>query len=246
MKNKEEKGSLQPFRDMLKPNWQKLDFDKTDRGKKLPKPVVCKQYYRGEVFDLDNDISDLSKKSLFDIVHTRRSLRKYGSGDMSKKEFSYLVSLTCDIINYGPGYAFGVIPSGGASSTLETYFYLNHVEAFPRGLYHYMKDENRLRLIRTDILPEKINDVTSNQLRDAQVVVFWTATPYRSEYKYSFTAHKMIAMEAGHACQNLYLASEAIGYGAVAIAAYHQEFADKLFDIGNEEFVIYIATVGKK
>jgi nitroreductase len=56
----------------------------------------------------------------------------------------------------------------------------------------------------------------------------------------------MIAMEAGHACQNLYLAAESIDFGAVAIAAYDQKKADQLLELDEEEFVIYAATVGKK
>jgi hypothetical protein len=43
----------------------------------------------------------------------------------------------------------------------------------------------------------------------------------------------IIALDAGHVCQNLYLACEAIGAGA--IAAY-----------GKDEFTVYLASVGKK
>ena len=56
----------------------------------------------------------------------------------------------------------------------------------------------------------------------------------------------MIAMEAGHACQNLYLAAESIDCGVVAIGAYHQQKADQLLELDEEEFVIYAATLGKK
>jgi len=246
MKFKNEEEQIKIYRQSLKPNWQKLDFNNTDRGKKKPKPLVCKNYYEGPVFDLELDIKDLSDKNLYEVVHKRRSLRKYADGKMTPKELAYLCSLTCEIVNFGPGYGFGVVPSGGAASTLETYLYLYKVEGFEPGIYHYMKDENQFRLINSKVTPEQVNHATSNQLRDAQLIVFWSATPYRSEYKYSFTAHKMIAMEAGHACQNLYLASEAIDYGAVAIAAYNQELSDKLLGIGEEEFVIYIAAVGKR
>ena len=56
----------------------------------------------------------------------------------------------------------------------------------------------------------------------------------------------MIALDAGHLCQNLYLASEAIGAGACAIGAYDQVKADALLDVdGEDEFVIYVAPVGK-
>ena len=53
-------------------------------------------------------------------------------------------------------------------------------------------------------------------------------------------------LDAGHVCQNLYLACAAIMGGTCAIAAYHQELMDGLVHVdGNDEFVIYLAAVGK-
>jgi SagB-type dehydrogenase family enzyme len=67
------------------------------------------------------------------------------------------------------------------------------------------------------------------------------------EWRYDIAAHKVIAIDAGHVCQNLYLACEAIGAGTCAMAAYDQEGMDKLLRIdGHDEFTIYIASVGRK
>jgi SagB-type dehydrogenase family enzyme len=56
----------------------------------------------------------------------------------------------------------------------------------------------------------------------------------------------VIALDAGHVCQNLYLAATAIGAGACAIGAYNQTAMDAVLDVdGEDEFVIYMATVGK-
>jgi nitroreductase len=56
----------------------------------------------------------------------------------------------------------------------------------------------------------------------------------------------VIALDAGHLCQNLYLACEAIGAGTCAIAAYNQDLLDDLLGVdGDEEFGIYMAPVGK-
>jgi nitroreductase len=55
----------------------------------------------------------------------------------------------------------------------------------------------------------------------------------------------MIAQESGHVCQNLYLASEAIGAGTCAIT-YDQAKVDGILGVdGKEEFAIYVAPVGK-
>ena len=58
--------------------------------------------------------------------------------------------------------------------------------------------------------------------------------------------NEVISIDAGHVCQNLYLACEAIGAGTCAIAAYDQGEMDKLLRIdGQDEFTIYLASVGK-
>jgi nitroreductase len=59
-------------------------------------------------------------------------------------------------------------------------------------------------------------------------------------------AHKPMLIDAGHVCQNLYLACGAIGCGTCAIAAYDQNGFDEFLNLdGENEFVIYLAPVGK-
>jgi len=82
---------------------------------------------------------------------------------------------------------------------------------------------------------------------EAAVTFIWTAIPYRMEWRYGIAAHKVIAIDAGHVCQNLYLSFEAIGAGTCAISSYDQERMDELLRIdGQDESTIYLASVGKK
>jgi SagB-type dehydrogenase family enzyme len=81
---------------------------------------------------------------------------------------------------------------------------------------------------------------------DAAVVFIWSAIPGRTEWKYAYLAHRMIAMEAGHVCQNLYLAAQSCGLGVCALLSYHQPQVDELLELdGIEEFTLYLACVGK-
>jgi SagB-type dehydrogenase family enzyme len=78
------------------------------------------------------------------------------------------------------------------------------------------------------------------------VTFIWTVIPSRTEWRYAEASYKVIALDAGHVCQNLYLACEAIGAGTCAIAAYNQDLSDSLVGVdGNEEFVVYLSPVGK-
>ena len=60
-------------------------------------------------------------------------------------------------------------------------------------------------------------------------------------------------LDAGHVCENLYLACEAIGCGTCAVGAYDQELLDELLGFAprpsadeDYEFSIYAAAVGKQ
>jgi SagB-type dehydrogenase family enzyme len=77
------------------------------------------------------------------------------------------------------------------------------------------------------------------------VSFIWTAVIQRSRWKYQQRAYRYIYLDAGHACQNLYLTCEALGLGCCAVAAFDDDAANKILDIdGKKEFVIYLATVG--
>jgi len=81
---------------------------------------------------------------------------------------------------------------------------------------------------------------------EGAALFIWSCLPCRGEWRYSIAAHKTMLLDAGHLCQNLYLASEAISAGTCAIAAYDQRAFDRFLGLdGTEEFVVYMAPVGK-
>ncbi len=87
--------------------------------------------------------------------------------------------------------------------------------------------------------------------RISPVIFMLNKTAVRKKERHSLTlyglaAHKVIALDAGHVCQNLYLACETIHAGTCAIAAYNQEEMDELLGLdGDEAFAVYLAPVGK-
>lgn len=237
-------------RSMLKPNWDNLKTKETPRGKGVEAPEVVKVYDKDSlIIKLEKDkIKNLSSKTLHEVIESRRSLRKYKDVPLSFDELSYLFYETARLFNIENGRSYRVYPTGGATASLETYVYISKVEGIEQGMYRYLPVPGDLMFMyNSDELEDEVNKAIKIQLRGGAAVFFWTTIPYRTEYKYSFTAHKMIAMEAGHACQNLLLASEAIDFGGVAISAYNQVLCDKVLKLdGEDEFVIYISVVGKK
>ena len=78
-------------------------------------------------------------------------------------------------------------------------------------------------------------------------VFLWTAVPYRMTWRYGERGYRDPHLDAGHVCQNLYLAAEATGCGVCAIAAFDDDEMNRILGInGTDQFLIYLATVGKK
>jgi SagB-type dehydrogenase family enzyme len=140
-------------------------------------------------------------------------------------------------------------PSAGGRHPLETYLAVQRVEGLPQGLYLYLPNTHELLLVREDptfsprLRAACYNDAATN---DAAVIFIWSATPVRTEWKYAYLAHRMIAMEAGHVCENLYLAAQSCHLGACGLLSYHQPEMDALLGLdGLEEFTLYLACVGR-
>ncbi len=97
-----------------------------------------------------------------------------------------------------------------------------------------------------DIASRLVNATLGQAVAGKAAATFvWAAIPERMEWRYGLAAHKVIALDAGHVCQNLYLTCEAIGAGTCAIAAFDQEAMDRLIGVdGQNEFTVYLAPVG--
>jgi SagB-type dehydrogenase family enzyme len=86
-----------------------------------------------------------------------------------------------------------------------------------------------------------------DMVQNSAVNFIYTAVPYRTVWRYGQRGYRYLYLDAGHAGQNVHLAAEAIGAGACMIGAYMDEAMNDALGIdGIEEFVIYVAAVGKK
>jgi SagB-type dehydrogenase family enzyme len=83
-------------------------------------------------------------------------------------------------------------------------------------------------------------------VRRAAVVIIWTAMMLRCMVKYRDRAVRYIPMDLGHVCQNVQLASTAMGLGSCPIGALYDDDINELLGVdGEEETVLYMITVGK-
>jgi SagB-type dehydrogenase family enzyme len=118
------------------------------------------------------------------------------------------------------------------------------VEPRPR-IELVLEDEHALVLERPGDDSAALDEALLGQFWNSTCVIMWAAVPYRSEWRYGRAADKLVALDAGHSCQNLYLACESLGLGTCAIGAYNQEKLDAYLGLDGEDmFALYAAPVG--
>lgn len=230
--------------------WSHWDILEPDQKNGVPPPVLQKPHpFGATLIDLKSMHTLLHPKmTLFEAIALRRSVREYADEPLALSELSFLLWATQGIHELADdkSHSLRSVPSAGARHPFETYLIIKSVTGLEPGLYRYLALDHKLCLLDTlDELEARAVDET--WLLPSEAVLFiWTAVPYRTEWRYDILAHKMIAMEAGHICQNLYLASTAIGAGTCAIGAFNQGEIDGILSVdGIDEFSVYMASVGK-
>ncbi|GKU24285.1 SagB/ThcOx family dehydrogenase [Clostridium folliculivorans] len=250
-------GRYDKNREFLKANFEILDDIKTDAQKKLPKAPLQKEYdENAKLIDLPKPSKDiLVKSNVLECIEDRRSVRKYSEESISLEELSFLLWSTQGVQKLigNDTASLRTVPSGGASHTFETYLIVNNVQGLTKGIYRYIPIGHKLLFMyEINEMTSKIDEATPRQpfapnfASKSAVLFVWSTIPYRAEWKFDITAHKKILIDVGHVCQNLYIASEAIKCGTCAIGIYDQKLIDNMLGLdGEDEFVIYLAAVGK-
>ncbi|MGD0281278.1 MAG: SagB/ThcOx family dehydrogenase [Dissulfurispiraceae bacterium] len=249
-----DRSSHDRFRDFLKDTVrQEVDFNNTDQNRGIAPPPIEKPIPSGaQCIDLvpAEKLCDISVIDVFTAIAQRRSRRVFNPVPLTLKELSFLLWATQGIRKIAsPGNAFRTVPSAGCRHALETYLCVFNVAGLEVGIYRYLPVEHQLLPVSQPAhLSSRLSEAALGQnfVGKSAVTFIWTVIPYRMEWRYDGAAHKVIALDAGHVCQNLYMSCEAIHAGTCAVAAYDQKLIDNLLDVdGTDEFAIYLAPVGK-
>ncbi len=225
--------------------------EETGQSSGLPQPPMERAY------DLTLPLIGLLKPeslnvepALLNLINARRSLRKYSEKPFTLQELTYLLWCTQGVKKTTPSATFRTVPSAGARHAFETYLLINHVEGLAKGLYRYLALEHKLVAVNGDVdITEKVVAACLGQgfIGFSAVTFIWMADTTRMAWRYGERGYRYMHLDAGHVCQNLYLAAESIGGGACAIAAFDDDALNELVGAdGKETFAIYAASVGKK
>lgn len=232
-----------------------------ERGQ-LPPPVAKSVDSGLKAIELPPvDKSVIMQNDLHACLDNRRSRRNYRSTPITLHELSFLLWATQGVQKIIPAYkntghiTLRPVPSAGGRHAFETYLAINHVAGLEKGIYRYLPLEHKLVLSHAEenLAAKLIYAYGGENYQDeaqwlgkAPVVFLWSCVPERGEWRYDMEAHRLMLIDIGHVCQNLYLACEGIKCGACAIAGYVQKAFDDLLHLdGEDEYVVYVAAVGK-
>lgn len=227
------------------------DSYETDQEKQVAQPPLTKAAISDRTILLTREFVAVVKEANYlTLLQQRKSHRIYKDASLTLEQLSFLLWSTQGVKAIrGNNYAtIRPVPSAGARHAFETYLAVFRVEGLENGIYHYLPLEHAIEFVAAvKDLEETVSDSLCEQqwAGKSAAVFFYSAVPYRSEWRYGIEAHKLMLLDVGHVVQNLYLSCQAIGCGTCAIAAFDQAKADGLLELdGENEYVIYAAPVG--
>jgi len=231
---------------------EEVDFWTTRQSEGFQPPHIQKPVPpNSKIFPLPNQETwSIPRYDLLTAIANRESRRSFTADPLSLDELAFLLWTTQGVRKeLHEAAVLRTVPSAGCRHPFETYLAILRIEGLENGIYRYLPLDHSLVFVKTVYnLAGQLTAATRGQRFTSQAAVtfLWTAIPERTEWRYAEASYKVIALDAGHVCQNLYLACEAISAGTCAIAAYDQTLVDVLLGVdGEEEFCIYIGPVGK-
>lgn len=185
------------------------------------------------------------------VIEERRTLRRYAMRPLKLEELAALLWLTQGVRRVtGRPVTLRTVPSAGARHAFETFILVNRVEGLASGIYRYLALEHALLPVAVEgdpalLLMEACHG--QEHVLQSAVTFCWMAVGERMAFRYVERSLRYLYLDAGHVCQNLYLAAEAIGCGVCAIASFEDEAVNALIGAdGSQHFAVYLASVGHR
>jgi SagB-type dehydrogenase family enzyme len=236
--------------------WRKTFIDELDsipqqNGKPAPPYEYPYDASRAPVTLPPPEKLSIKKINLYDLLNNRRTVRTYSREPLSLSELSFLLWSTQGIQITAEGErTFRTVPSAGARHAFETLLLCNNIEGIEPGVYRYAASQHTLvSLPFNDNQIDTLIDGFRNIIlpTTSAATFMWIGFPERMTWKFGERGYRYLLMDAGHLCQNLYLAAESIGCGTCAIGAFDDEELNTCLGLtGTGHFLVYAASVGKR
>ncbi len=182
--------------------------------------------------------------SVEEALRERRSIRIYAEVPLMLADLGQVLWAAQGVTN---DRGFRTAPSAGALYPLEVYVVAGNVVDLEAGVYHYRPDGHLLVRVgggdrRADLQAVAVNQ-TSVGSAPATLVI--AAVPERTTAKYSERGTRYIAMEAGHAAENVYLQAAAFNLGTVVIGAFDDGRVSEILMLPKNTTPLCLMPVGR-
>ena len=211
---------------------------------------VYKEYLSAPVIRLPK--ADIPSANFSELLFQRYSCRRFTNAPISLRDMSNLLFAAygkCSQVMLGDIEFIGrTVPSGGGLYPLEFYTLAMNVEQLDPGIYHYVITPGILEMVKKIQLPKSfLQNLFMDQpyVADAPLIIIATAVIERTMKKYFDRGYRYLLLEAGHAFQNMNLASVACGLGSMNIGGFFDTDLCKVLGIDIEdEIPLYAMAAG--
>jgi len=176
--------------------------------------------------------------SLSETLQSRRSVREYSPAAIAEPDLGQLLWAAQGTTQEGGRGR--TAPSAGGTYPLEIF------AVTAAGAFRYLPGQHALEAWGTGDLRGALGDAAGGQawVRRAPLVVVVFGVEERTAAVYGDRAERYVALEAGHACQNLLLQAVALGLGAVPVGAFSDAAVREVMGAPDPWTVFYLVPVG--
>jgi len=191
------------------------------------------------------DPSHTGSTSLERLLAQRRSVRDYENTTVDLAEIGQLLWAAQGITD---SRGFRTAPSAGALYPLELYVVAGRIEGLAKGVYHYDPKRHQLMQTSDDDLQDALTEVALSQdcIENASAVIVFTADYERTTNKYGKRGIRYVHIEVGHAAENLFLQTEALGLATVVVGAFKDGEVAKVLQLPADLQPLLLMPVGRK
>ncbi len=184
-------------------------------------------------------------KPLEHLLAQRRSVRDYRSTTIELARIGQLLWAAQGITD---SQGFRTAPSAGALYPLELYVVAGRIEGLAEGIYHYDPRHHQLTKTRDGDFRSELAKAALSQdwMKDASAIIVFTADYERTTKKYGNRGKRYVHIEVGHAAENLFLQTEALGLVTIVVGAFNDAAVARLLELPGDVEPLLLFPVGRK
>jgi SagB-type dehydrogenase family enzyme len=184
------------------------------------------------------------RETLERAVARRRSIREFVPSSMTMVELGQLLWAAQGVSDPS---GLRTAPSAGALYPLELYAIVGPSGDLETGIYRYLPRRHGLELVVQGDFRAEFAAAALGQQWTAQagLVLIVAAAFARTTVKYGERGRRYVAIEAGHAVQNVYLQAVALGLGATEVGAFRDDAVASLVGLPSGEEPVTSVVVGR-